>query len=84
MILMASGVRSMGRKWNWMFSRVVAWPFLRGAISLAQHAQSVQLVGVQPSNGNLHAEHLGVGLTLAVDALLEAEGHERVGVPLPP
>ena len=45
-------------------------------------SQRLKLVRVQTSNGYLHSQHLGVRLSLAVDPLLQAEGHKCVGVPL--
>ena len=62
--------------WNWKFWRVVMWPFLQGRVLLGEVGERVHLLGRDAAEGQLHADHLDVGLALAVDALLEPEADE--------
>ena len=62
--------------WIWMFWRVVMWPLLSGASCSIASAKASICSGLTPPIGKLHADHLHVGLALAVDALLEAEADE--------
>ena len=55
---------------------------LQGSVLLGHDAEGVELIGVEPAEGDLDADHLGVGLSLAVDALLEPERLELGLVPL--
>ena len=59
-----------------MFWRVVMWPLSSGAYFSITSANASIWSGVTPPSGSLHADHLDVGLALAVDALLEAEADE--------
>ena len=46
--------------------------------------EGVHLLGVDPAERKLDADHLALGLPLAVDALLEAEADELVSSSSPP
>ena len=59
-----------------MFWRVVMWPLLSGAYFSITSAKRVHLLGRDAAHRQLHADHLHVGLALAVDALLEPEADE--------
>ena len=59
-----------------MFWRVVMWPLLSGANCSTASAKASICSGLTPPIGKLHADHLHVGLALAVDALLQAEADE--------
>ena len=61
-----------------MFWRVVMWPLFSGAYFSTTSAKASICSGVTPPIGQLDADHLDVGLALAVDALLEAEADELV------
>ena len=61
-----------------MFCRVVMWPLFSGAYFSITSAKSSIWSGVTPPKGSLIADHLHVGLALAVDALLQAEADELV------
>ena len=63
-----------------MFWRVVMWPLSSGAYFSITVANASICSGVTPPSGSLHADHLDVGLALAVDALLEAEADELSSV----
>ena len=65
-----------GMWWNWMFWRVVMWPLPSGAYCSVTLAEGVHLVGRDAAERELDADHLHVGLALAVDALLQAEADE--------
>ena len=73
MSLAASG---SGTWWIWMFWRVVMWPLLSGRVLLDDVGEGLELLGRDAAHRQLHADHLDVGLALAVDALLEAEADE--------
>ena len=62
----------------WMFCRVVMWPLFSGTQRSITSANVSICSGVMPPNGQLDADHLDVGLALAVDALLQAEADELV------
>ena len=66
-----------GTWWIWMFWRVVMWPLLR-CVLLDHVGEGVHLVGGDAAEGQLDADHLHVGLALAIDALLEPEADELV------
>ena len=59
-----------------MFWRVVMWPLLSGRVLLDDVREGLELLGRDAAHRQLHADHLHVGLALAVDALLEAEADE--------
>ena len=67
-----------GTWWNWKFWRVVMWPLFSGHVLLDAVGEHLHLLGVDAAEGELHADHLHVGLALAVDALLQAEADELV------
>ena len=79
-----------GTWWIWMFWRVVMWPLFERRVLLDHRGEGVHLVRGDAAHRQLHADHLHVGLALAVDALLEAEAdelllglvaaHERAGL----
>ena len=65
-----------GMWWIWMFWRVVMWPLLSGAYFSIAVGEGLHLLGRDAAERQLDADHLHVGLALAVDALLEAEADE--------
>ena len=65
-----------GTWWIWMFCRVVMWPLLSGAYFSTTVGEGLHLLRRDAAEGQLHADHLHVGLALPVDALLEAEADE--------
>ena len=67
-----------GTWWIWMFWRVVMWPLFSGAYFSTTLGEGVHLLGGDAAEGKLDADHLHVGLALAVDALFEAEADELV------
>ena len=67
-----------GTWWIWMFWRVVMWPLFERRVLLHHVGEGVHLVGGDAAEGQLHADHLHVGLALAVDALFEPEADELV------
>ena len=67
-----------GMWWSWMFWRVVMWPLLSGRVLLDHVGERLHLLRRDAAQGQLHADHLDVGLALAVDALLQAEADELV------
>jgi hypothetical protein len=54
-----------------MFCRVVMWPLLSGHVLLDDVGERLHLLRRDAAERQLHADHLDVGLALAVDALLE-------------
>ena len=62
--------------WNWKFWRVVMWPLPQRREVLGELGEGLHLLGRDAAEGQLHADHLHVGLALAVDALLEPEADE--------
>ena len=62
----------------WMFWRVVMCPLFSGTYFSITSANALHLLRRDPAERQLHADHLHVGLALAVDALLEAELDELV------
>ena len=73
---MALAASRSGTWWNWMFCRVVMWPLLSGAYFSTHVGEGLHLLRRDAAERQLHADHLDVGLALAVDALLEAEPDE--------
>ena len=67
-----------GTWWIWMFWRVVMWPLFERGVTLDDVAEHLHLLRGDAAERQLHADHLDVGLALAVDALLEAEADELV------
>ena len=67
-----------GTWWIWMFWRVVMWPLLSGAHCSITSAKVVHLLRRDAAERELDADHLHVGLALAVDALLQPEADELV------
>ena len=57
----------------WMFWRVVMWPLFSGTYFSIDVGEGLELLGRDAAQRQLDADHLHVGLALAVDALLEAE-----------
>ena len=62
----------------WMFWRVVMWPLLQRHVLLDHVGERLHLLRRDAAERQLHADHLHVGLALAVHALLEAELDELV------
>ena len=61
-----------------MFWRVVMWPLFERRVLLDDAGEGLHLLGRDAAEGKLDADHLDVGLALAVDALFEAEADELV------
>ena len=61
-----------------MFWRVVMCPLFSGTYFSITFDERIHLLGRDAAEGQLHADHLHVGLALTVDALLEAELDEFV------
>ena len=75
---MSSAASGSGTWWIWMFWRVVMWPLFSGTYFSIDARERIHLIGGDAAERQLDADHLHVGLTLAVDALLEAEADELV------
>ena len=71
-----SAASASGMWWIWMFWRVVMWPLFIGDPALDHVGELVHLLGRDAAERKLDADHLHVGLALAVDALLQAEADE--------
>jgi hypothetical protein len=56
--------------------------FTEWGVALRDFAKGIHLVGGDTAEGKLHADHLDARLTLAVDALLQAEADELAFVEL--
>lgn len=64
-----------------MSSRVVTWARQSGVL-LGRLGERFELSSGQDAEGDLQPHHLGIGLTLAVDALKAPKPDEGGGVPL--
>jgi hypothetical protein len=78
MIRMNLAASRSGMWCTWMFWRVVMWPLSSGAYSSIASANASICSGRHAAHRQLDADHLHVGLALAVDALLQAEADELV------